>query len=426
MRIGFFVWEYPPRIVGGLGTYAENITQEMVKLGHDVSVFTLNDGTLNTRETLKGIDVNRPMLVDGAGILPVCMTEDLRRWGTGMKFFNDVLISNILSATKFVNQLIRKDGYKFDLICAHDWLSAMAGIMAKRETQLPFVFHFHSTEWGRSLGGGSATVTHIEKTAADAADRIITVSYPMHEDLVRHGIPTNKIRVCWNGIRTDRYDPAKVPDEAMVRLRSSYGISPDERMILFVGRLTAVKGVVNLVKAMPTVISKYPKVKLVILGVGELERTISDLITVLNLKDTVKTRFEFVSEAERIVHYGACDIFVAPSVYEPFGIVALEAMAMGKPVVVGAKGTSGFRDSVIPSGPDQTGIHVDGTNSADIAWGISSLLEDPEEARRMGERARNRAEKYFTWDKIAAYTLAIYEDVIKEVGRANQREEKPA
>ncbi|MDI6810808.1 MAG: glycogen/starch synthase, partial [archaeon] len=97
MRIGFFVWEYPPRIVGGLGTYAENICPEMVKLGHDVSVFTLNDGTLKTRETLRGIDVNRPMLVEGGGILPLCMTEDLRRWGTGIKFFNDVLIYNILS-----------------------------------------------------------------------------------------------------------------------------------------------------------------------------------------------------------------------------------------------------------------------------------------------------------------------------------------
>jgi glycogen(starch) synthase len=414
MRIGFFIWEYPPRIVGGLGTYAENITQAMVKLGHDVSVFTTNDGTLKTRETLKGIDVNRPMLVDGAGILPFCMTEDLRRWGTGIKFFNEVLISNILNATKFVNQLIKKEGYTFDLICAHDWLSAMAGIMAKRETQLPFVFHFHSTEWGRALGGGSDTVIHIEKTAADAADRIITVSYPMHEDLVRHGIEADKISVCWNGIRTDRYDPGKVTNEAIIKLKSRYGIRPDERMILFVGRLTPVKGVVNLVKAMPTVINEHPEVKLVILGVGELERTISDLITVLNLTDNVKTRFEFVSEKERIAHYGACDIFVAPSVYEPFGIVALEAMAMGKPLVVGANGTSGFRDSVTPSGPDQTGIHVDGADSADIAWGILSLLEDLEDAREMGKSGRKRAGEYFTWDKIAAYTIGIYDEVVKE------------
>jgi glycosyltransferase involved in cell wall biosynthesis len=415
MRIGFFVWEYPPRIVGGLGVYAENITRAMVTLGHDVSVFTVNDGTLKTRETLKGIDVNRPMLVDGVGILPLCMTEDLRRWGTGIKFFNDVLISNILSAAKFVNQLIKRDGYTFDLICAHDWLSAMAGIMAKRETSLPFVFHFHSTEWGRALDGGSATVMHIEKTAAEVADGVITVSYPMQEDLIRHGIAADKIKVCWNGIRVDRYDPQKVSKEDILGLRSRYGISPDELMILFVGRLTAVKGIVNLVKAMPTVINKHPEVKLVILGKGELERTIADLINFLSVSNAVKTRFEFVSEAERILHYAACDIFVAPSVYEPFGIVTLEAMAMGKPVVVGANGISGFRDSVIPSGEDQTGIHVDGGNSADIAWGLNALLENIKGAREMGRRGRIRAETYFTWDKIAAHTLELYEGVIREV-----------
>ena len=417
MRIGYFVWEYPPRIIGGLGTYAANICPAILDLGHDISVFTVNDGMLKTREIVKGIDVNRPMLIDGSNILPLFLTEDLRRWGTGIKFFNDVFIYNILSAAKFVNDLVKKEGYKFDMICAHDWLSAMAGIMIKQETGLPFVFHFHSTEWGRSLGGGSETVLHIEKTAADVADRIITVSYPMEEDLIRHGIEAEKIRVCWNGVRTDKYDPKRLATEDITALRNRYGISPEERMILFVGRLTAVKGILNLVKAMPTVISKHPEAKLVILGRGELERTVSDLINRLGIGDKVKTRFEFVTEEERILHYGAADICVAPSVYEPFGIIALEAMAMEKPVVVGAKGIIGFRDFVIPSGHDQTGIHVDGNNSADIAWGINSLLDDMEGAREMGKRGRRRAEKYFTWDKIAEYTIGIYEDVIKEIGK---------
>ena len=417
MRIGFFVWEYPPRIVGGLGTYAQNICPEMVKLGHDVSVFTMNDGTLKTRETVKGIDVNRPMLVEGGSILPLCMTEDLRKWGTGIKFFNDVLIYNILSATKFVNELVRKEEYSFDIICAHDWLSAMAGIMAKRETGLPFVFHLHSTEWGRALDGGSQTVTHIEKTSGEVADGIITVSYPMQEDLIRHGFDPDKIKVCWNGINVEKYNPRELSDEAVAGLRSRYGIGPNDKMILFVGRLTAVKGVLNLVKAMPTVASKYPDAKLVILGKGELERSISDLINILNLREKVKTRFEFVPEAERILHYGACDLFVAPSVYEPFGIIALEGMAMEKPIVVGARGTIGFRDFVIPSGPDQTGIHIDGNNSADIAWGINSLLQDMGAAKEMGKRGRKRVQQYFTWDKVAARTIGIYQDVIKGVGK---------
>lgn len=415
MRIGYFVCEYPPRIIGGLGTYAENICPAILDLGHDISVFTMNDGTLKTREVLKGVDINRPMLVDGSNILPLFLTEDLRRWGTGIKFFNDVLIYNILSASKFVNDLIKKDGYKFDMICAHDWLSAMAGIIVKQETGLPFVFHLHSTEWGRAMGGGSKTVIHMEETAATVADRVITVSYPMEEDLIRHGFDHTKINVCWNGIRVDKYDPNRLATEEVTGLRSRYGISSEERMVLFVGRLTAVKGVLNLVKAMPTVLSKHPEAKLVILGKGELERTVSDLINRLDLGEKVKVKFEFVSEEERILHYGACDVFVAPSVYEPFGIIALEAMAMEKPIVVGAKGISGFRDFVVPSGDDQTGIHVDGNNSADIAWGINNLLEDMGEAREMGKRSRRRVKKYFTWDKIAEYMIAIYGDVIRDM-----------
>ncbi len=188
-------------------------------------------------------------------------------------------------------------------------------------------------------------------------------------------------------------------------------------MILFIGRLTSVKGIVNLVKAVPSIISKHPEAKLVILGRGELERTITDLISRLGIEDHVKTRFEFVSEEERIVHYGSCDIFTAPSVYEPFGIVALEAMSMEKPVVVGARGISGFRDFVIPSGHDQTGIHVDGSNSADIAWGITTLLDDMAKAKEMGRRGRMRVLKYFTWDKIAGYTVSTYEEVVKEVNK---------
>ena len=415
MRIGYFVWEYPPRIVGGLGTYAENICPAILNLGHDVSVFTMNDGTLKTREILKGIDVNRPMLVDGSNVLPLFLTEDLRRWSTGIKFFNDVLVYNVLSAAKFVNDLIKKEGHKFDIICAHDWLSAMAGIMVKQETGLPFVFHLHSTEWGRSLGGGSETVTRIEEAGTNAADRIITVSYPMEEDLIRHDFDAAKIRVCWNGVYLDKYDPNRVNREEIQDLRDEYGIGPEEKMILFVGRLTAVKGVINLVKAMPTVISRHPEAKLVILGTGELEKTILDLINRFGIADKVKPSFVFVPEEERILHYGACDIAVLPSLYEPFGIVSLEAMALKKPIVVGAKGISGFRDQVIPSGHNQTGVHVDGGNSADIAWGINSLLDDMKKAIEMGKRGRRRVEEYFTWEKIAKYTIEIYEDAIREV-----------
>jgi len=136
VRIGFFFWEYPPQIAGGLGTHAEYITREFVQLGHDVSVFTLNAGNLKTREILKGIEVHRPLIADASHVFPMFVAEDLRNWGTNIRFFSDVFAYNILSATKFINDLISKEGYSFDVVCLHDWLSNIAGLIIKNETSI--------------------------------------------------------------------------------------------------------------------------------------------------------------------------------------------------------------------------------------------------------------------------------------------------
>ena len=417
MRIGFFVGEYPPRIVSGVGMYAANISQAMKNQGHDISVFTMNDGTLKTRETLQGVDVNRPLLVNGSTILPQLLTkDDLLISGTGIQFFNDVLIYNILSAAKFINQLMKKEGLVFDIISAHDWLSAMAGIIIKQETGLPFVFHLHSTELVRSpLGEGSLVVRHIEKTAAGVADRVITACYPRHEYLATHGFDPMKMTVCWNAVNFAQYDPLIIKPETIRALRSRYGIEPEERMLLFVGGLAQIGGVVNLVKAMQLVTRTHPEVKLVILGKGEFEQDVSNLITELGLRDTIKTRFEYVTEEERITHYGACDAVICPTLHEPCSIISLEAMAMKKPVILGCKGICYSCDHIVPSGHDQTGVLIDGSNYADLAWEICSLLKDIRSAREMGKRGRKRVEKYLTWDKIAEFTIALYEDVINEV-----------
>jgi len=123
-------------------------------------------------------------------------------------------------------------------------------------------------------------------------------------------------------------------------------------------------------------------------------------------------RFEFVPESERIAYYAACDITALPSPYEPFGIVSREAVAMEKPIIVGASGVSGFCDQTIPSGTDQTGVYVNGNDACDIAWGISILLDDMGEAALMGKRARKLVERHFTWDQVADSTIDVYEDVV--------------
>jgi glycogen(starch) synthase len=412
LRVGFFVWEYPPRLVGGLGTYAEYLAHEFVDIGHDVSVFTLNGGDLKTREILRGVEVHRPLIADASNIFPFFVVDDLKKWGTNIKLFNDIFIYNILSATKFLNMLIKKENYHFDIVCVHDWLSSVAGLVIKNESKIPVVFHTHSTEWGRSGGQGSEVVSHLEDAMAHSADRIITVSYAMQQDLIRHGWPQSKISVVWNGVDPDRYDPRKIKQEDTEKIRELYKVPKDWNMLLFVGRLAWVKGVRNLLQAMPSVLREYPNTKLVILGKGEEQADIVETAERLGMKDKIVYRFDFVPEDERILHYAASDVCIFPSTYEPFGIVSLEAMALEKPVVVGARGVVGFKEQVISSGPDQNGVHVNGEDPVDIAWGIKETLKNPEKARNWGENGRKRVLEYFTWRKAAEETLKIYEALL--------------
>jgi glycosyltransferase involved in cell wall biosynthesis len=213
-------------------------------------------------------------------------------------------------------------------------------------------------------------------------------------------------------VDADRYDPRKVKQKDVEAIRSLYGIPKDWNMVLYVGRLAWVKGVRNILQAMPTVLKEFPNTKLVILGKGEEQRDIVETADRLNIKNNVMYRFDFVPESERILHYAASDLCVFPSTYEPFGIVSLEAMAMEKPVVVGARGVVGFLEQVVNSGVDQCGIHINGEDPADIAWGIKETLRNPEKARNWGENGRKRVLEFFTWRKVADETLKIYESIL--------------
>jgi glycosyltransferase involved in cell wall biosynthesis len=361
---------------------------------------------------LRGVEVHRPLISDESNVWPFFVADDLKKWGTNIKLFNDIFIYNILSSTKFINGLIKKEKYNFDVVCVHDWLGSIAGLVVKNETKIPVVFHVHSTEWGRSGGPGSEVVSHLERAMGQNADKIITVSYAMQEDLIKHGWQSSKISVVWNGVDPDMYNPVKVSKEEVAGIRKLYGVPSDWNMLLFVGRLTWVKGVRNLLQAMPLVLKEFPNTKLVILGKGEEQGDIVETAERLKIKDKIVYRFDFVTERERILHYAAADVCVFPSTYEPFGIVSLEAMAMEKPVVVGAKGVVGFKEQVVNGGPDQCGVHINAEDPADIAWGIKATLADPEKARNWGENGRRRVLEYFTWHKVAEETSKIYESLL--------------
>lgn len=413
MKIAFFVWEFWPRLVGGLGTYSIEITKKFKEYGNDVVVFTLNDGNLKTFEEWEGIKIHRPLILDITHTLPLVVREDLRRWGTGLKFFADVFCYNYLSATKFVNQIIKKNEEKFDVVAFHDWLSAFSGIAIKDNVRnLPCVFHLHSVEEQRNLGGGAEIIKEIEKIAGKKSDKIITVSNSMKDYLIALGYEREKIEVCWNGCDPNKYNPKNVNKELLENLRKRYGVE-NKKVILFVGRLVYIKGVKQLIEAFSIIRKEFPDVKLVMLGKGEEYSELITLAQRLGVFEDVVIRSEWVSEEERIAHYALADVCVFPSLSEPFGIVCLEAMSMEKPVVVGASGISGLKEQVIPSGEERTGVHVDGRNPNDIAWGIKEVLVNCEEAKRWGENGRKRVIKNFTWDIVAKKTIEIYESIIR-------------
>jgi glycosyltransferase involved in cell wall biosynthesis len=409
------VYEYPPKIVGGLGTYAAEITRKFVLLDNDVTVFTMNDdtGSLPTRELWRGIEIHRPVHIDISDSLPDVVAEDVKKWGRGINLFAKLLMYNYLTASKLVNDLVRSEDFKYDIVIAHDWLSVIGGTAIKRELGLPFVFHVHSTEKGRTLGNGSNVIYNIELRGGQLADIIVTVSNAMRDELITLGFPAEKIRVIYNGVDPQKYSMQQVSKEKISELRQRYGLKDDDLMILFLGRLVWVKGVDKLIGAMPHVLQKIPNAKLVIVGLGEMRDYLEKLVQNLNLQDVVKFRFEFLPEEERIAHYAACDVAVFPSIYEPFGIVALEAMSMEKPVVVGASGVSGMREIVIPAGQDQCGFHVNPNDPPDIAWGIISALQDPRRKIQLGQNGRKRVLQEFTWDIIAKRTVQVYKELLE-------------
>jgi glycosyltransferase involved in cell wall biosynthesis len=415
MKIAVLVYEYPPKIVGGLGTYAAEITRKFVLMDHDVTVFTMNDdgGTLPTREIWRGIEIHRPLHIDVSDSLPDVIAEDIKKWGRGLHLFSKLLVYNYLTAAKLINELIKKEGVKYDVVVAHDWLSVMGGITVKKEVGLPLAFHVHSTEKGRTLGNGSSVVSNIELRGANIADMIVTVSYAMKDELIQLGFPRDKIYVSYNGVDPQKYNPGSVSAEKVRKIREFYGLKEDNLMILFLGRLVGVKGVDKLIMAMPHILSKIPKARLVIVGVGDLQEYLTNLARTMRLDEYVKFRFDFISEEERILHYAACDVAVFPSLYEPFGIVALEAMSMERPVVVGAAGVSGMREIVVCCNEEQCGYHIDPNNPSDIAWGIISALESPEKRKWLGKNGRKRVLNEFTWSKIAEKTVELYEKMLK-------------
>ncbi|MDD4653136.1 MAG: glycosyltransferase family 4 protein [Methanothrix sp.] len=401
MRIAYLSIEFPPRIFGGLGVYVDEISRELVRLGESISVFTLGDGKLKKYQEMNGVEVFRMYPVPIRDGLDLFLSAQTLSWGEGLRFLEDLISLNQLCAAS-----VMENG-PFHLCVAHDWLGLLAGMAVKREGTA-MIYHVHGLEIGRTDAPNPQLVA-LEKKGAEVADLVITVSEAMKPQLVGMGVAAEKIRVCYHGVDTVFFNPDRADARLLAQLRSRYGFAEDDIIVLFMGRLEPVKGVVQLFSAISLVQAKHPRVKLLVVGKGSLESWAASEAKRLGCVTLVT---DFLDGEEKMLTYALADLCVFPSIYEPFGIVALEAAAMGKAAVVGAAGTSGLAEIVKnPAAELPTGVHVNARDPEDIAWGINLALEDMDRLKSWGKNARARALEEFTWQKAAERTLEIYLEV---------------
>lgn len=403
MRTAYLSVEFPPRIFGGLGVYVDEISRELVSLGESISVFTLGEGNLPRCQDMNGVEVFRMNPVALRDGLDLFLSPETLGWGEGLRFFEDLISLNQLSASSIM------DNGPFDLCVAQDWLGLLGGMAVKR-AGVPLIYHVHGLEIGRS-DNPNPQIMALERKGGEVADCVITVSEAMKQEMIGLGTPADKIFVCYHGVNAEFFSPMRANSDDLALLRKKYGFLNDDIVILFMGRLEPVKGVRELLSALPRVLACHSNVKLLVVGKGSLEGYLSEE-TKRQAKGSVTLVTDFLKPEDKMLHYALADLCVFPSIYEPFGIVALEAAAMGKPAVVGAAGTSGLAEIVNnPASAKPTGVHVNARNPEDIAWGINLALEDLDRLKSWGNNARRRVQVEFTWKKAAEKTLAIYRDI---------------
>ena len=405
MKILMITNEYPPHIYGGAGVHVDYLCRELVRLNgarHRLQVLCFGD----QRASGANFDVT------GIAGMPALFSPK----GAHEKVI-DVLGRNIAMTAQAADA---------DIVHCHTWYTFLTGCLVKQFMEIPLVITVHSLEpkrpWKREqIGTGYNVSSWLEKTAMENADGIIAVSQGMKNDILDcyHPDP-EKIRVIYNGIDTLQYQKTLQP-----KILTAYGIDPDKPYVLFVGRLTRQKGIIHLVHALPYI---EEGIQIVLCaGAPDTEAIVHEMrVEVERARAGTPNDIIWISEMvpveQIIVLYSHAALFVCPSIYEPFGIINLEAMACGTPVVAASVG--GIPEVVVHG---QTGILVsfDPVSSVnpeplrpeqyarDLAAAINELLRAPERRQVMGAESRRRVEAHFDWEAIAVQTLEYYAELRK-------------
>ncbi|MBD2676793.1 MULTISPECIES: glycosyltransferase family 4 protein [Nostoc] len=389
MKILVLSWEFPPRIVGGIARHVAELYPELVKLGHEVHLITVEFGQASMYEVVEGVNIHR---------VPVGHSNDFFHWVVNL---NE-------SMGDHGGKLILEEG-PFDLIHAHDWLVGDAAIALKHTFKIPLIATIHATEYGRYNGIHTDTQRYIngkETLLAYNAWRIIVCSDYMRREVERalHS-PLDKIDVIYNGIRAEKKRHHE--DFHALDFRRQFA-SDDEKIVYYLGRMTYEKGVPILLNAAPKILWEMGgKVKFVIVGGGNtdhLKRQAWDLGIWQHCYFTGFLSDEYLDKFQTVA-----DCAVFPSLYEPFGIVALESFASRVPVVV--SDTGGFPEVVQHT---KTGIVTWVNNADSLAWGILEVLKNPDYRQWLVDNAYEDLERRFSWPKLAKQTEDVYARVVQE------------
>ena len=400
MKTAILTNEFPPSIYGGAGIHVQFLTRELQALCDVEARCFGNHDIVEANLVAKGCEP-RP------GLAP----SDAR--------FNKIL------GPLDINLQWAASLQDIDIVHCHTWYSHFAGVLASRLHQVPLVLTTHSLEPHRpwkheQLGqGGYAMSCWIERTAYQAADGVVAVSKGMKKDVMElYGVPEDRVQVIYNGIDPDFYAPTF--DESVLR---KYGVDPMKPFVLFVGRITRQKGIAQLIQAIPLLREGVQ----VVLCAGapdtpEIAAEAQTLIARVQAKrEGVIWIQEMMQHSELRVLYTHATAFVTPSLYEPFGIINLEAMSCGTPVVGSAVGgipeiiMDGVTGFLVPlqatSASNFEPLHP-AQFQADLAAKLNELLDHPELAKKMGAESRKRAVGVFSWKSIANQTLDFYQHVV--------------
>ncbi len=400
MRVLMLSWEYPPKIVGGIARHVYDLSRALAANGVEVDVVTCEHPDAPPDEKDGNLRVHR---------VPAEPGDDFVHWVHNLNVSIEKRVDELIEAES-LSEAAPAGGEPSPkgpmVLHAHDWLTEFCGKNLKLKHRIPLVSTIHATEYGRNHGIHTDLqryINGVEWELAFESWRVICCSdYMRNEINTALEVPVEKMDIIPNGVDASKFDVEF--DKAAFR---EYFARPNEKIIFFVGRMVHEKGVQNLIEALPAIREAYHDCKLVIVGGGNKDHLIGR-VNELGINDRVLFT-GYIDDETLLKLYSVIDVAVYPSLYEPFGIVALEAMAAKVPVVVSDVG--GLRE-VVDHGLN--GLTAWSDNPESLTWAIVQILKHPYSARMMVENAYRKVTEVFNWDLIARQTADVYERVWSE------------